>query len=139
MQRKNVNVFNKLTGSIYHIFNTYNLKKLDDLPKYFGLDPKNRVYPILKVEELKFDVPMISISFVQQRPHIEIQGHFDKIHTIFFNKTRISMYYVINEFSGMLSKISVENSNEWKEDDEICIYVAISSSNWLGNFVKLEF
>lgn len=134
MQRKNKNPFNLLTSAIYRIFNPYQIRKNDNLPSYFGLDKKNRVYPILTETKLSLNGNYWQLTFIQQRPHIEIAEDFKNMHVLLFNKTSISMYYVIESWDGSLQLVEIENTNNWLFDDEIEVYVALSSPNWLGNF-----
>lgn len=134
MQRRNKNPFNDLTSKIYHIFNPYERRRFQRLPKNFGLDKLNRVRPIIVVESFNIAPDKISFYFDNNRPYIGIDMIAKNLEILLFNITKQTMYYVQDDFVAGSHRLGIVNSNDWQPGDEIAIYVAISGEFWLGNF-----
>lgn len=134
MQRKNKNPFNKLTSSIYHIFNPYDKESHVKVPENFGLDPLNRVYGILRNCDIKIEDKTVKVQFTWLRPYINISEPITTAHYILFNTTLVSMYYASYPLDGSMEEITFENGNQWNKEDEIYFYLALSGETWLGNF-----
>lgn len=83
---------------------------------------------------MEIDENGVAIWFVWNRPYLEIEMIPTTIHFLLVNLTRTSMYYTYLPFDTSYSNIDIRNTNDWKEGDNIKLYVAISGDFWFGNF-----
>lgn len=134
MQRVNKNPFNTLTSFVYRIFNPYGKVTYRFPPRFFGLDPKNRIRPNIAEPILHIDDREVTFLFDNNRPWYDMSFDAELLHVILFNVDRQSMYYKNKPFHSMGYVVKFENTNEWKPEDTVYMYIALSDKNWLGNF-----
>lgn len=134
MQRKNKNPFNTLSRMVYRIFNPYNDKKKTKIISDFGLDRLNRVRPAYHAFYLEVNGETVTLTFDMARPYVDLSVTLDTTHIIIFNITRQSMYYMKDKFKPDRNAFRFQNTLEWKPDDTLVTYCALSGIGWLGNF-----
>ena len=138
MQRKNKNPFNVFSSFVYKIFKPYKLNPDENGPSYFGLDPKNRVVPNIIATAFSINEQVVHLSYTQYAPKCEIDFEMDTLNVILFNLTLQSMYFQTLNFVLGEDDIKFDNTNEWKSDNVVLLYAALSCNSWLGNFNKIE-
>lgn len=136
-QRRNMNVFNKLSNAIYHILNPYKEKLKNRLPSNFGLDSLNRVRPVTFETSIAFKEESFTLHFNMGRPYNDISIQIEEIHVIIFDETQQTMLYAEDKLHGGFYDMVFKNTLDWKESDTLHVYLALSSYNWLGNFNKI--
>lgn len=132
-----MNVFNKLSSCIYRILNPYKEESKNSLPSDFGLDIHNRVRPVTLEALIAFKEDSFTLHFYMGRPHIDISIRIEEIHVIIFNETQQTMQYAEDKFHAEYYDMVFKNTLDWQESDTLHVYLALSSSNWLGNFNKI--
>ena len=137
-QKRNRNPFNALSAAIYKVLNPYVKPNYKNPPQSFGLDTSSLMHMQVNVDAFNFADGNIRIGVSFMRPHNSTGFQITKLHCILFNRTSQSMYYKNIELDHQVNTIYFENTQDWKEDDEILFYTAISADNWLGNFYRSQ-
>lgn len=133
-QRNDKNVFNQLSQAVYRILNPY-AKKVNEKPqRFFGLEPRNENRAIIAELQVRFRDARINIYFDMQRPYWYRSEQIKSSHLLVFNRTQQTMMYQQTKFQAGVNDIVFENIMHWTETDEIMIYLAIASENYLANF-----
>ena len=132
-----MNVFNKLSSYIYRILNPYKEESKNNLPSNFGLDIHNRVRPVTLEALIGFKEDYFTLHFYMGRPYNDISIRIEEIHVIIFNETQQTMQYAEDNFHAEYYDMVFKNTLDWQESDTLHVYLALSSSNWLGNFNKI--
>lgn len=133
-QRNDKNVFNRLSQAIYRVLNPY-AKKINEKPqRFFGLEPRNENHAIIAELQVSFRDARINIYFDMQRPYWYRSEQIESSHLLVFNRTQQTMMYQQTKFQAGVNDIVFENIMHWTETDDILIYLAIASDNYLANF-----
>jgi hypothetical protein len=133
-QRNNKNVFNRLSKSIYRILNPYAKKAYKKPQGYFGLDERNENRPVIHVLIVDFKEETIRVHFNMERPYWNRSEQITNSHLLLFNRNKQTMMYQQSNFHAGFTEFIFENTMDWQETDEILIYLAIASNNYLANF-----
>ena len=133
-QRINRNPFNIMSGFIYRIFHPYNEKAGEKYPTNFGLDRLNRMRPVIVDAIIDINPEVLSLTFDMQRLYNGLSFTIDTTNVLLFYVTAQSMLFQAIDLKGGINALRFENTNEWKQGDEILLYVALSCKSWLGNF-----
>lgn len=133
-QRNDKNVFNRLSQSIYRILNPYAKKAYKEPQRYFGLEPKNKNRPVTNALSIDFKNDKIIVHFDMNRPYWYRSEQITTSHILLFNRTQQTMFYQQDNFHAGLNEFKFENTLNWNETDNILIYLAIASENYLANF-----
>lgn len=133
-QRNDKNVFNMLSQSIYKVMNPY-AKKVNEKPqRFFGIEPRNENRATIADLQMYFNDARININFDMQRPFWCRYEQIESSHLLVFNRTQQTMMYQQTKFQAGYNDIIFENIMHWTETDDIFIYLAIASENYLANF-----
>lgn len=133
-QRNDKNIFNRLSQAIYRVLNPYS-KKVNEKPqRFFGLEPRNENRAIIAELQVNFRDTRINIYFDMQRPYWYRSEQIESSHLLVFNRTQQTMMYQQTKFQAGVNDIVFENIMHWTETDDILIYLAIASDNYLANF-----
>ena len=108
-------------------------------PQNFGLDRLNRVRPTVFEPEIRVDADDVLVHFNMGRPYVGVDVTLKTTHILLCNLSRDLMLYVAVDFKGDLQDIYLKNTQQWKADDKILWYMALSGDTWLGNFNMIEF
>lgn len=133
-QRNDKNVFNRLSQAVYRILNPY-AKKVNKKPqRFFGLEPRNENRPRIAELQVDFKDERIDIYFDMQRPYWYRSEQIRSSKMLLFNRTQQTMMYQETQFHAGYNELIFENKMHWNETDDILIYLAIASENYLANF-----
>lgn len=133
-QGANKNKFDLLSHGIYQAFNVYDKPFPVYPPTFFGLDPKNRVRPLYENVSYEISGWQLNVNFDRCSYESDILQDFNRAHYFLLNRSAVSMYYREVRFNTSYTQVQISNTNDWSKDDEIILYVALSSTTWLGNF-----
>lgn len=133
-QGANKNKFDLLSHGIYQALNVYDNPFPVNPPQFFGLDPKNRVRPHYENVSYEFNDWQLNVNFDRCSYESEILQDFNRAHYFLLNRSAVSMYYREVGFNTSYTSVWFSNTNDWSKDDEIILYVALSSASWLSNF-----
>lgn len=133
-QRNDKNVFNRLSQGIYKVLNPYTKKILDKPQRFFGLEPKNENRARTAQLQVDFKEETINVYFDMQRPYWYRSEQIETSHLLLFNRTQQTMIYQQTKFQAGFNDFVFENKMHWTETDDIYIYLAIASDNYLANF-----
>jgi hypothetical protein len=133
-QRYDKNVFNRLSQSTYRIMNPYAKKAYKEPQRYFGLDERNENRPTINALNVDFKEETIRVYFDMNRPYWNRSEQITNCHLLLFNRDKQTMMYQQNDFHAGLTEFVLQNTMDWQETDEILIYLAIASNNYLANF-----
>ena len=134
MQRKNKNPFNSMMRNIFRVFNPYGKYYTGHIPEFFGLDPKNRVRPVLLDINLDINPDDVVLTYDMARPYNGLQIRLVKSYLLLFNITQQTMLFSEEPFRPDVQRVTFENTLGWLPSDDYAFYVALAADNWLGNF-----
>ena len=138
-QRTNKNSYNLYFRAVIQVLNPYNVEKYTMPPRYFGMDPRNRV--VISVADAKISIEKNSLTlfFSRYLTKIGIHDEFNRVQFLAFNRTRQKIAYFNHFYRPEAQSLRVSVDSSWTVSDEIYVYLAFTSPNWLGNFnlVKL--
>lgn len=133
-QRVNHNIYNEFFKSAMQVYNPYNEPKFRKPLKNFGLDPNNRMRASMHVT-LKIIVS--SFIFIQwQDWKVTNNLSYTPTNRIFLliNKTQRNLHATQTLILPNITGLNIQNTQEWQQNDDILLYVAVYGEGWLGNF-----
>lgn len=133
-QRNDKNVFNRLSQAVYRTLNPYNKKANKEPQRFFGLEPRNENRPVTNALAIDFKNNEIIVYFDMNRPYWNRSEQITTSHLLLFNRTQQTMAYQHDYFQAGSNEFKFENTMQWSETDDILIYLAIASDNYLANF-----
>lgn len=133
-QRRNRNIFNKLSAGVYSAFLTYGIKAEENIRPHWGIDPRNTVLPFIEVGKISYSNLTYNIDATLQRIAGKRRFNPTYNHFLLCNITQQEMYYKIEPYTDSKISTSIFVTSEWLNTDIIIAYVAFSNDEFFTNF-----
>lgn len=133
-QRVNRNTYNDYLRGLYRAFNPYDEKSKNTPPRYWGIDPANRMTLELADVRIINIKDLIAIRWGTITLHNKISAAPTNQMILLLNLTQQTLYFADVEYVSYRHDWAFRNLQDWREDDKLLFYTAIAAKDWLGNF-----
>lgn len=133
-QRNDKNVFNVLSAGIYKAIRTYPKSSNLYPPRFFGADDYNQVKAIFEEVFWEFQGKFIEFKFTFSQIQSSRQFSPNTFHLLALNVSQQLIYYINDIFTLPTTNITLTNSSDWLQSDEIRVYIALSDHAFMSNF-----
>lgn len=136
-QRRNKNVFNKLSSYIYKIIQPFQGLRNRRFIKFWGLERLNLMYADMQCISFVVNNEMIILDISLTNVVNKTKFQVSWFHFILFNlSSQLFMYQSLPRFEGS-KNVDFRNTLHWNPTDDYLLYVACSDNRWLGNFKNI--
>lgn len=133
-QRVNRNTYNNYLRGLYRAFNPYDEQSKYMPPRYWGIDPANRMTVELADAEVVNAKENIFVQWGTITLHNKISAAPTNQMFLLLNLTQQALYFDNAGYLPYRHSWYFINQQDWREGDKILFYTALAAKNWLGNF-----
>lgn len=133
-QRRNRNIYNALSKSLYNSILTYKDKKETNVRKNFGLDDRKQVKIFLDLQSVQYDGSKYGI-WITLKDIVSTRKFSPKwCHYLLYNITQQEFFYQYAEYDSPDLSATFKLLTDWDRYDLVVCYLALSDENFFTNF-----
>ena len=137
-QRQNKNVYNIFGSAMFAASLTYPNPYRKYPPLKFGIDKDNTLSLVVVIDS--FVINDKTINVLAKYKYTTNRRVFapKTLHVFFANSSQQEILYTYQEATYEDFSLSLSNSKQWLQSDNIAMYVALSDQSFLSNFYKAK-
>lgn len=137
-QRQNRNVFNDFGSAMFAASLTYPNPYRKYPPLKFGVDKDNTLTIAVVIDSLVINDKTINVLAKYTYSTFRRVFAPKTLHVFFANSSQQEILYTHQPASQDDFSLSLSNSKQWLQSDNISMYVALSDQSFLSNFFKAK-
>ena len=137
-QRQNRNVYNIFGSAMFAASLTYPNPYRKYPPQKFGVDKDNTLSLVVVIDSLVINDKIINV--IAKYTYTTFRRVFTPktLHVFFVNISQQEIIYTNQPSSQDDFSLTISNSKQWLQSDNIKMYVALSDQSFLSNFFKAK-
>lgn len=137
-QRQNRNVYNIFGSAMFEASLTYPNPYRKYPPQKFGVDKDNTLSLVIIIDSLVINDKIINVVAKCSVKTFRRVFAPKTLHVFFVNISQQEIIYTNQPSSQDDFSLTISNSKQWLQSDNIKMYVALSDQSFLSNFFKAK-